>query len=60
VGADTPSFAEGLRRSLRQSPNVILLGEIRDGPSAITALQAAETGHLVLCIARACLMRWNG
>ncbi len=48
VGIDTPTFAEGLRRSLRQSPNVILLGEIRDGPSAITALQAAETGHLVL------------
>jgi len=48
VGSDTPSFAEGLRRSLRQSPDVILLGEIRDGASAITALQAAETGHLVL------------
>ncbi len=48
VGADTPSFAEGLRRSLRQSPDVILLGEIRDSASAITALQAAETGHLVL------------
>jgi twitching motility protein PilT len=48
VGIDTPSFAEGLRRSLRQSPDVILLGEIRDGPSAVTALQAAETGHLVL------------
>ncbi len=48
VGPDTPTFAEGLRRSLRQSPNVILLGEIRDAASAITALQAAETGHLVL------------
>ena len=48
VGIDTPTFAEGLRRSLRQSPDVILLGEIRDGASAITALQAAETGHLVL------------
>jgi len=48
VGSDTSSFAEGLKRSLRQSPDVILLGEIRDGPSAITALQAAETGHLVL------------
>jgi pilus retraction protein PilT len=48
VGVDTPSFDEGLRRSLRQSPDVILLGEIRDGPSAITALQAAETGHLVI------------
>lgn len=48
VYSDTATFAEGLRRSLRQSPDVILLGEIRDSPSAITALQAAETGHLVL------------
>ncbi|MCE0522704.1 MAG: Flp pilus assembly complex ATPase component TadA [Methylacidiphilales bacterium] len=48
VHTDTTSFAEGLRRSLRQSPDVILLGEIRDSASAITALQAAETGHLVL------------
>ncbi len=48
VHSDTATFAEGLRRSLRQSPDVILLGEIRDGESAITALQAAETGHLVL------------
>jgi len=48
VGSDTSTFAEGLRRSLRQSPDVILLGEIRDSASAITALQAAETGHLVL------------
>ncbi len=48
VFSDTATFAEGLRRSLRQSPDVILLGEIRDSASAITALQAAETGHLVL------------
>ncbi len=48
VGADTPTFAEGLRRALRQSPDIILLGEIRDATSASTALQAAETGHLVL------------
>lgn len=48
VSSDTTTFAEGLRRSLRQSPDIILLGEIRDGASAITALQAAETGHLVL------------
>ncbi|MCE0497871.1 MAG: PilT/PilU family type 4a pilus ATPase [Methylacidiphilales bacterium] len=48
VATDTATFAEGLRRSLRQSPDVILLGEIRDSTSAITALQAAETGHLVL------------
>jgi pilus retraction protein PilT len=47
VGADTPTFAEG-RRALRQSPDIILLGEIRDAVSASTALQAAETGHLVL------------
>lgn len=48
VGIDTPSFAEGLRRSLRQDPDVILVGEIRDAVTAATALQAAETGHLVL------------
>lgn len=47
VGVDTPSFAEGLRRSLRQNPDVIFLGEIRDALSAVTAIQAAETGHLV-------------
>jgi twitching motility protein PilT len=47
VGIDTPSFAEGLRRSLRQNPDVIFLGEIRDAESALTAIQAAETGHLV-------------
>jgi len=48
VGIDTPSFAEGLRRSLRQNPDIIFLGEIRDTESAITAMQAAETGHLVV------------
>jgi twitching motility protein PilT len=48
VSSDTATFAEGLRRSLRQSPDVIMLGEIRDSDSAITALQAAETGHIVL------------
>lgn len=48
VGIDTPSFAEGLRRSLRQSPDVIFVGEIRDAETATTATQACETGHLVL------------
>lgn len=48
VGIDTPSFAEGLRRSLRQDPDVIFVGEIRDAVTASTALQASETGHLVL------------
>jgi pilus retraction protein PilT len=48
VGIDTPSFAEGLRRSLRQNPDVIFVGEIRDALTATTAIQASETGHLVL------------
>lgn len=48
VHTDTVSFAKGLRASLRQSPDVILVGEIRDSETASTALQAAETGHLVL------------
>lgn len=48
VGVDTDSFAEGLRRSLRQDPDVIFVGEIRDGATAMTAIQASETGHLVL------------
>jgi twitching motility protein PilT len=48
VGVDTPSFASALRHVLRQDPNVILVGEIRDLDSIAMALTAAETGHLVL------------
>lgn len=48
VGRDTNSFAEALRRVLRQDPDVILIGELRDPESISTALSAAETGHLVL------------
>jgi twitching motility protein PilT len=48
VGLDTGSFGEGLRRALRQDPDVILIGELRDAESAQTAMQAAESGHLVL------------
>lgn len=48
VGLDTPDFPEGLRRALRQAPDIILVGEIRDRETAAVALQAAETGHLVL------------
>ncbi|MGH3090425.1 MAG: type IV pilus twitching motility protein PilT [Rubrobacteraceae bacterium] len=48
VGADTASFARALRRVLRQDPDIILIGEIRDTESAQIALSAAETGHLVL------------
>lgn len=48
VGVDTMSFAEGLRRALRQDPDVILIGEMRDAETVEAALAAAETGHLVL------------
>ena len=48
VGLDTDSFQQALRRALRQDPDVILIGELRDAESAETALQAAESGHLVL------------
>jgi twitching motility protein PilT len=47
VGLDTESFQQALRRVLRQDPDVILLGELRDEETALTALQAAESGHLV-------------
>ncbi|MCX8060566.1 MAG: PilT/PilU family type 4a pilus ATPase, partial [Aquificaceae bacterium] len=48
VGLDTSSFARGLRAALREDPDVILVGEIRDPETAQIALQAAETGHLVM------------
>jgi twitching motility protein PilT len=47
VGTDTATFAQALRRVLRQDPDVILIGEIRDLETLDTALQAADTGHLV-------------
>jgi twitching motility protein PilT len=47
VGADTASFKRALRRVLRQDPDVILVGEMRDEETVHTALSAAETGHLV-------------
>src|SRR6187200_3737713 len=48
VGSDTASFKRALRRVLRQDPDVILVGEMRDEETVHTALSAAETGHLVL------------
>ncbi len=48
VGRDVASFAEGLKSGLRQDPDVILVGEIRDRETAQMALTAAETGHLIL------------
>ena len=48
VGIDTPSFTSALRSALRQDPDVIMVGEMRDVETARTALQAAETGHLVI------------
>jgi twitching motility protein PilT len=47
VGLDTVSFGEALRRVLRQDPDIILIGELRDTETAHVALQAAESGHLV-------------
>lgn len=48
VGLDTASFADGIRNAMRQDPNVLFVGEIRDRDSIWSAMQAAETGHLVL------------
>ena len=47
IGVDEPTFSEGLRRALRQDPDVILLGEMRDLETISAAITAAETGHLV-------------
>lgn len=47
VGVDVPTFSEALRRALRQDPNIILVGEMRDLETTEAALTAAETGHLV-------------
>jgi len=48
VGVDTESFATGIRNAMRQDPEVIFIGEIRDRDSIQAAMQASETGHLVL------------
>jgi twitching motility protein PilT len=48
VGRDTASFARGIRSAMRQAPDVIMVGEIRDLETAQATLQASETGHLVL------------
>jgi twitching motility protein PilT len=47
VGTDTPSFEDALKRALRQDPDVILVGEMRDLETMEAAVSAAETGHLV-------------
>jgi twitching motility protein PilT len=48
IGTDTESFRSGLRAALRQDPNVILIGEMRDAETVDTAMKAAETGHLLI------------
>jgi twitching motility protein PilT len=48
IGTDTESYAQAMRRVLRQDPDVILIGEMRDSETVAAALSAAETGHLVL------------
>jgi len=47
IGVDVPSFSEAIRRALRQDPDVILVGEMRDLPTIEAAITAAETGHIV-------------
>src|SRR5438034_1514128 len=48
IGLDTPSFQEGLKHILRQDPDIIMIGEMRDSISFTAAMSAADTGHLVL------------
>ncbi len=48
VGIDTASFADGIRNAMRQDPNVLFVGELRDRDSIWACMQAAETGHLVI------------
>ena len=48
IGLDTDSYEAALRHVVRQDPDVIFVGEIRDAESALSAIQAAETGHLVI------------
>lgn len=48
IGSDTPSFYEGVRGSMRQRPDVIVIGEIMDRPTAENAIFASESGHLVI------------
>ena len=47
IGPDVQSFSQALRQAMRQSPDVILIGEMRDAETVLAAIQAAETGHLV-------------
>ncbi len=49
IGLDAPTYHVALRAAMRQDPDVILIGEVRDEETAMTALRAAETGHLVIC-----------
>src|ERR1051325_10957517 len=49
IGVDVPSFSEAIRRALRQDPDVILVGEMRDLETIQAAISAAETGHMVCC-----------
>jgi twitching motility protein PilT len=54
LGADVPSFASGLKHVLRQDPDVILVGEMRDLETTAAAMTAAETGHLVFSTLHTC------
>ncbi len=49
IGIDVPNFPRALRAAVRQDPDVIMIGELRDRETMLAAIQAAETGHLVFC-----------
>ena len=51
IGRDTPSFSLGIRAAMRQDPDILMIGEVRDAETAEAALQAADTGHLVFTTA---------
>ena len=51
IGRDTPSFSLGIRAAMRQDPDIMMIGEVRDAETAEAALQAADTGHLVFTTA---------
>lgn len=54
VGSDCPNFAEGLRSALRQDPDIIVIGEMRDKETISVALESAESGHLVFSTLHTC------
>ncbi|MHC5174092.1 MAG: type IV pilus twitching motility protein PilT [Planctomycetota bacterium] len=59
MGVDFPNYAEALRAVLREDPNVIMIGEMRDAETVHAAIKAAETGHLVLTSLHTATAAWT-